>query len=112
MRAAVLGFSIGGLVSALLVAHSSVEMTPGELTQPTNVVMAAGPGGLDAATQPGEPKISKAELPLDRAQPPLRLDEVVRALDADLGDEGIPVDRQEIEQALRADQTLAGAILD
>jgi hypothetical protein len=107
-----LAFSIGGLVSAGLVMHSTARMTPGEFTQPANLMTASDAVGVDAAPH-GEPGVfSSGGAPLNRPQPPSRLDEVLQVLDADLGDEGIPVDRQEIEAALRADPALAGAILE
>jgi len=45
--------------------------------------------------------------------PPLsRIDEVLEMINADLGDEGIPVDRQELEEALRVDRELRSAIFE
>lgn len=42
--------------------------------------------------------------------PVANLDELILALDSDLGEEGLPVDRQAIEQALRADPELRQAL--
>ncbi len=109
VREALLGFGIGALISVGFFMHSTARLTP---PQPTRVAMpgTAGAGvGIDVALR-GEPgMLADERAPL--GLPAARLDEVVQMLDADLGDEGIPVDRQELETALRDDPTLASAML-
>ncbi len=110
MREALLGFGIGGLVSVGLFIHSTARMTAPQLTQMAIPGTADASIGIDVALR-GEPGVFVAGL-APPGMPPARLDDVVQLLDADLGDAGIPVDRQQIETALRDDPTLAGAILE
>lgn len=110
VREALLGFGIGGLVSVGLVMHSTARLTPPQLTRAAILGMTSDSGGVDVAHRDGSGNLVAGRAPL--SLPPARLDEVAQMLDADLGDEGIPVDRQELEAALRDDPTLADAILE
>jgi hypothetical protein len=110
VREALLGFGIGALVSVWLFMHSTAHMTPPQLTRVAIPGTAGGGVDIDVALR-GEPGVLADERALP-GLPPARLDEVAQMLDADLGDEGIPVDRKELETALRDDPTLADAILE
>lgn len=62
---------------------------------------------VDGPSMTGSRRESGAIAPVPR---PATVDEVLDLLNADLGDEGVPVDRQEIEEALRTDPELGSAL--
>ena len=110
VREALLGFGIGALVSVGLYMRLTAHMTPPQLTRVAIPETAGGGVDIDLALG-GEPGVLADER-APPGLPPARLDAVAQMLDADLGDEGIPVDRQQIDTALRDDPTLADAILE
>jgi hypothetical protein len=110
VRAAVIAFSIASLVSAGYVAYTAARMTPRESTQSAGRAMPSDIAS-DSGENAGPGTIATRPTLLDPAQPPSRLDEVLQVLDADLGDEGSPVERREIDEALRTEPALADAIL-
>ena len=110
VREALLGFGIGGLVSVGLFLHPTARLTPPQLTRAATLGMTSDSLGVDVARRDGSGILVAGRALL--SPPPARLDDVVQMLDADLGDEGIPVDRQQIDTALHDDPTLADAILE
>lgn len=88
-------------------------------TPPTAIVQVAAPAVLGSNDEPvalSAAQIQTESLPASDTTelllPPQTLAEVLDAFNADLGSEGVAVDRDELAAMLRADPELAKSILD
>lgn len=117
LHGTLLAISAGAVLTGYLAYGGDAQTTePQRAPRRSAVALKEVAGNNDRGVKPVDgPLLSGSRLESDASEPlppPSKIDEVLEIFNADLGDEGIPVDRQELEEALRVDPELRSAIFE